>query len=153
PGRVLYMREEALLAQRFDTGAARLTGEPQVLGSVAQDASSYAGSLPASVSANGVLVQRRRLAQASQLVWLDRDGRRIASVPSAPAHDVEVVLSPGDDRVATVRTSSSGQDIWVIELATGIATRLTSEARYPESPTWSPDGRWIDFGCIGDRGR
>jgi eukaryotic-like serine/threonine-protein kinase len=153
PGCVLFARNEALLAQRFDAGSGRLTGEPCVLGSVPQDASRYTGNPPASVSANGALVQRRRLPRVTHLAWLDRDGRKVATVPSTAAHDQAIALSPRGDRVATIRSAGSSQDVWVIDLSSGLATRLTSDVNFPESPVWTPDGRWVYFACIGDHGR
>jgi len=151
PGYVIYSRNEALLAQRFDNG--RLTGEPRPLGSDPADASRYNGRPPASVSANGVLVQRRRTSRNSRLAWLDREGRRIAIVPGAPAHYQAFSLSPTNDRAACTRATGTALDVWVVELASGLASRLTSNQKFPESPIWTPDGRWITFACIGEGGR
>ncbi len=50
-------------------------------------------------------------------------------------------LSPDGSRLAY---SHSG-DIWVADLATGSATRLTAHPGYDTSPIWSPDGSKIAF--------
>lgn len=36
-------------------------------------------------------------------------------------------------------------DIWVVELARGIMSRLTFDSRNDTYPIWSPDGKWIMF--------
>jgi Tol biopolymer transport system component len=151
PGYVIYSRNEALLAQRFANGC--VTGEPRAMGSDPTDASRYNGRPPASVSTNGVLVQRRRTPRNSRLAWLDREGRRVAIVPGAPAHYQGFALSPSDDRAACIRATGTTQDVWVVELTDGLASRLTSDRKFPESPIWTPDGRWITFASSGEGGR
>jgi len=153
PGYLLYSRNEALLAQRFDDRRGRLIGEPRALGADPSDASRYTGRPPASVSANGTLIQRRRTPRDARLVWFDREGRRIATVPGSPAHYLAFSLSPEDDRFSCIRATGSSQDVWVVELSSGLASRLTSDQKFSESPVWTPDGRWIYFSALDDRGR
>jgi TolB protein len=63
-----------------------------------------------------------------------------SSTPWAPA------WSPDGKSIAVSMQGS----IWKIDLATSLATELTSNARYHSSPTWSPDGRWIVFTAEND---
>jgi predicted Ser/Thr protein kinase len=77
PGWLLYLREGALFAQRFDEKAARLAGEPFLLA----DDVSFAPNIGLgafSVSETGVLAYRSSTSP-SRVAWLDRDGRRSAS--------------------------------------------------------------------------
>ncbi len=143
PGYLIFPRDETLLAQRFDERRGVVMGEPRVIGTAPADGSRYNGDPVVSVSANGVMIQRRRAQLVSRLAWLDREGRTIARVPTAAAPYKNVSISPGNDRVACIRSSGSTQDAWTIELSTGLATRLTSDVDFPENPIWSPDGRWI----------
>jgi Tol biopolymer transport system component len=55
--------------------------------------------------------------------------------------------SPVDPaRVAYVTDSAEGQDLWVVDLASGERERLTSgELERLESPRWSPDGKRLAF--------
>lgn len=50
-------------------------------------------------------------------------------------------LSPDGSRVAY----SHGGDIWVAEVESGAATRLTSHPGYDTNPVWSPDGSRLAF--------
>jgi Tol biopolymer transport system component len=56
-----------------------------------------------------------------------------------------VDLSIDETRVVTQKPESGNMDLWMIEVARGIATRLTSDASDDEWPTWSPDGTRIAF--------
>ncbi len=80
----------------------------------------------------------------------------LATSTSTPLYTLEVpvtqaiikhpALSPDDGRVAFVRAQVTGIDeIWVLELTTGVATRLTTGVS-DWHPAWSGDGMQILFG-------
>jgi Tol biopolymer transport system component len=54
------------------------------------------------------------------------------------------VISPQGDRVA-LQIDTGVNDIWVLDLARGIRTRLTFGPVSDTFPVWSPDGKWIAF--------
>jgi Tol biopolymer transport system component len=143
PDRVLYPRRGVLLAQRFDAARGRLTGEPHTIGP-SPGVTQYAGSPPASVSRTGMLAQRNRSLRPLGLAWLGRDGRWAGEVAIAPDLFSDLRLSGDDTRAALIHTSPDGDtDLWSVDLARGLATRLTSDLVACERPLWSPDGRWI----------
>jgi Tol biopolymer transport system component len=59
-----------------------------------------------------------------------------------PAPYRSIVLSPDDKRLAVDRAN---EDVWLLELASGIATRLTFTGGRAGDPVWSPDGRQVVF--------
>ena len=142
---LVFPREGALMVQRFDPASGSVRGEARVLGS-APAASTYGGAPAASVSANGVLSQRRRSRGTADLVWLDRSGRPIGQVPTAAGTFYDLALSPDGRRAAVGRQGVGDQaDIWTIQLESGLATRLSVDLAYCEMPTWSRDGQWIAY--------
>jgi Tol biopolymer transport system component len=147
PGHVLFARNGTLMVQAFRGD--RVIGQPHVLGH-GPNLSTYAGSPPASTSANGVVVQRHRSRPSIALAWLNRDGRRIGAVPTAAGPYTDMALSPDDDHAAVaVAEPQGGGDIWTIELARGLSSRLSFDLPYAEKPLWSPDGKWVLFSSLG----
>jgi eukaryotic-like serine/threonine-protein kinase len=145
---LLYPREGALMAQQLDAASGRMRGEAHVLGA-APISSRYAGAPAASVSANGVLMQRHRLPKTADLAWFDRSGRPAGRVPAAPGPFFDLALSPDGRHAALARAGLGNQtDIWSIQLETGLAARVSVDQVDCEKPVWSPDGRWIAYSAL-----
>lgn len=140
-GRLLFLRGTTLMAQSFDAGRRVLTGEPEPVGEQVQTDPSWRGAFAASDTG---LVVYQAGATPSRLLWYDRRGRQTA-VLGNPAHYDDVFLSP-DGRHASVSVSESGSPnraIWTLDVASGIATRMTFEAGEQFDAPWSDDGRLI----------
>jgi Tol biopolymer transport system component len=102
-----------------------------------------------SVSANGRLVFLPPPRTEPELTWLDRRGRPVGIVGD-PGVFPNLDLSPDGRQVAVAKLSprpvvTTQTDIWLIDLATGKATRLTDDSAANFDPTWSPDGKHIVF--------
>ncbi len=148
-GHLLFVREDTLMAQRFDPGRGKLAGEPfpvaEKVGLLTLDLHGF------TVSGSGALaVLTGQNVGLSQLVWLDRGGKQVAE--AAPrAEYVRPALSPDGKRIAFER----GGDIWVLEWERGIASRFTFDPAPEIAPHWSSDGSRIVFssgrgGVVGD---
>jgi len=83
---------------------------------------------------------------ARQLTWFDRSGHVLGTL-GAPAPYAGLALSPDERRVAvTLETGSpKNVDIWLIDIARNIRSRLTVDPGQDVSPVWSPDGTRIAF--------
>jgi len=141
-GFLLFARDRALLAQRFDAGSLKLKGEPFP---IAEDLP-VAGNAQAnfSVSNTGVLVYRATGLILNRLVWVDRSGREISEVAAAADYR-SPALSPDGRRIAIRRRDGEGGnlDIWMIEPARGTTTRFTFDPGGDSNPIWSPDGSQV----------
>ena len=105
------------------------------------------GSAGFSVSANGrLLAHVRGTAWLTQLAWFDRAGKRIEEV-GEPARQIGPRLSHRGEQVALVQLdpSTGHSDIWLMNLARGIRSRLTLEDSQEFSATWSPDDKSVVF--------
>ena len=144
-GMVFYGKANAVMAQAIDkttflpSGAAVRVAEP-----LSADAGSNFGSL--SAAADGTLLYTKGSARPFVLTWFDRAGRVLGRV-GEPGLYTNVALSPDDKRIAVSLTTGAppNRDVYVLDAATGAATRLTTHPAVDASPVWSPDGSRIAF--------
>jgi eukaryotic-like serine/threonine-protein kinase len=139
PGYLLFSRQRSLMAQPFDARKLEVTGSPVA---IADPVSGGAFS----ASNDGTLVFRPGGGSQNDLVWIGRNGSRLGTI-GAPAHTQQVVLSPSGRRAALQRmdTDTGNADLWVIDLDTAIASRLTLDPAIDGDPAWSPDERSLAF--------
>ena len=143
-GYLIFPRENTLLAQRFDAGRRRTTGDPVPIGeNVALG--NAAGDF--SVSANGVLAYRSQTGGAdARLLLVDRKGATIAE-PAPPGRYSEVGLSPDGKRlvIGVMDPQKTQLDLWIRDLGRGVTSRLTFESGDELNAVWSPDGQRLVF--------
>jgi eukaryotic-like serine/threonine-protein kinase len=144
-GNVFFMREGTLMVQPFDAGKLQLRGEPVP---VAEHVATTGLIGIFSVSPTGVLAYRAGANTAGgslQPTWFDRQGKATGTFGQA-GPNVGLVLSPDATRAAG---RDAGQrmpgDIWLLDFARGVRTRLTFRQSLGSFPVWSPDGSRIIF--------
>jgi Tol biopolymer transport system component len=81
-----------------------------------------------------------------RLFWVDRTGASLG----VAVEDIEVggagQISPDGKRLAV--SGERSMDMNIIDLDTGVATRLTFDGKRTNNPVWSPDGRTLAFSRI-----
>jgi Tol biopolymer transport system component len=146
-GHLLFEREGNLMAQPFDARRLRINGGAVPIAEhVAYDA--LGPTAVFSSSQNGVLVFAANAGEPlSQLVWLDRAGKRVGTVGTTAAFFGAPRLSPDGRRAAITvfDPQTSTRDIWIQEVAQDVTTRLTFAPGGSNLPIWSPDGSRIAF--------
>jgi Tol biopolymer transport system component len=131
------------MAQAFDPDAGTLSGEAQTVASgVVNDSSTW--HMDASASDNGLLILGSGGTADWQLVWMDRNGKQIGTLADKLTNLQTARLSPKGDRIA-LQIDTGMNDIWVLDLARGVQTRLTFGPVSNSFPVWSPDGKWIAY--------
>jgi Tol biopolymer transport system component len=141
PGYLLFIREGTLFAQRMAAKTFHLEGEPRA---VARDVAfnQRNGRNAFAVSQNGVLAYRSAASRIRQLIWYDREGRPLGSV-GKPGEFMDPSLSPDEKSVAMSVGTPGKLDTWVMDLTSGVMTRMThdSQESLHSTPAWSPDSQ------------
>jgi len=145
-GHLLYVRDNVLVAQRFDVKKLELDGDPfPVVAGVSYAPDFFRGLF--TVAENGtVLYYPGTVASPLQLVWLDRTGREIGPI-GEPAFFSSVQPSPDGRKIALEITdpNTGSADIWIEDVERNVRSRFTFGELDESAPVWSPDGNTIYF--------
>jgi dipeptidyl aminopeptidase/acylaminoacyl peptidase len=99
-----------------------------------------------SVSDNGTIVYRPNGVSVSRLTWFDRSGLRTGTLGELGPYD-QMVLPPRGRHATVVRGDAQGNawDLWDVDIANEIFSRLTTDPTDDADPSWSPDERTLAF--------
>jgi Tol biopolymer transport system component len=150
PNRLLYVRGASVVAQTFDPARLALDGEPEVVANgVGPGALVTTPESTIAASPTGVLAFiTERAGRAGQLTWFDRAGRSERSMrPSGEGEYLNPSISPNGDRVAVnlMDPHTGNWDVWMVNAASGLGAKLTSDDAIDADAIWSPDGRDVVF--------
>jgi Tol biopolymer transport system component/tRNA A-37 threonylcarbamoyl transferase component Bud32 len=148
PGYLLFGRDDAVSAWRFDPGTLRLAGDPiPAFGQVHWlSADDFLG-----LSAAGSRVAYLSWSLRRRLVWVDRGGRELGTLGQVGGY-TDVRISPDGRQVAVARRDPSrgrNLDIWVVDATRGTETRITADRNDEFNPAWFPDGERLVY--VSDR--
>jgi Tol biopolymer transport system component/DNA-binding winged helix-turn-helix (wHTH) protein len=144
-GYLIYLRAGSLLAQPFDLAGRRVTSDPKAIASNVTSFG-YSGAADFSVSGRGVLAYQT-FASRSQLIWVDRTGKRLSAASPAGISACYQRLSPdGRSLAAAVFDIERGvTDIWLYDTRTGAGRKAVSGPGISHIPVWSPDSRRLVY--------
>jgi Tol biopolymer transport system component len=143
-GYLLYQKDNSLVAQAFDPGAGKLTGDPQTLGEGVQyDAGLWRMNLSAS-NVGTLLYASGTPGGTEAISWLDRSGKRL-SMAGEQGDFFDLDLSPDEKKMAVAELNTSAATIWVYDLASKVKSRITFTGGSHQTPTFSPDGKQVAF--------
>ncbi len=144
PGSLLFAREGTLFAQKLDARRLVAIGDPVA---IAANVRFLTDNSLVQATAGGDRLAYGLWRHDRRLVWVDRKGQELGTVGQTVDYE-DIRISPTGDRVAAaIRDPAAGwsNDIWVLDVARGIATRLSSERSDDFSPVWSADGQRIFY--------
>jgi len=145
-GHLLYAQSGTLMAAPFDLKKLKV-GKPRciVIENINQQISN--GYAPFCFSKDGLLYYIRGgdwLAR-QQLVWFNRRGEEVESLPLPPGAYKHPRLSPDGLRLAYTEFRESTENVWVYDLPSGPATQRTFETSNFLALWTLPDGERLAF--------
>jgi serine/threonine protein kinase/Tol biopolymer transport system component len=153
PGHLIYVNKATMFAVPFDLDKLETRGTPvPVLDDVAYHEATGTGQFDFSrgPDGHGVLIYRRAgpgAAAMFTLQWVDAAGKK-ERLPLKPGAYGLAMVSPDGKRIA-LDVQEARADIWVYEPQRDATARLTFGDGFYDSPTWTPDGRYVVFGSVG----
>jgi Tol biopolymer transport system component len=151
-GYLLYLRENTLMAAKFDPQTGEFRGNPgAMVDKVQYDPTTWRAAF--SASQNGLLAYHGggRDETAPRIVIIDEDNVETSVVDQSEAR-YHLAISPDGKRVAysSVHSASGTNNlsIWIHELDSGLRNRLTFNDGADVSPVWSPDGARVAYATI-----
>jgi eukaryotic-like serine/threonine-protein kinase len=146
-GHLLFVHDGVLFAQAFDDRTLQTAGEPiRLADAVGYWATAFAYAA-VTASSSGVLAHGPSVVFTTTLRWHDRTGTTIGA-PIAPRAFSSPRLSPDQTSVmvAVTNATTAQPDLWLVALARGTVSRVTSDPSSDWFPVWSPDGERVFFG-------
>ena len=155
PGWLLYGRQGLLTAQRFDASTLKTIGDPVSLvdepTSILDPATSFTAGHSVSVTAAGTLAYFSAPSTNTAASWYDTAGTLLGELALPPGHYETATISPDGTQAAFVRsTSPSESALWVVDLARGNTSPISSGPGRNDTPVWSPDSKRVVFAADRD---
>jgi Tol biopolymer transport system component/predicted Ser/Thr protein kinase len=151
-GYAFFVQDSTLLAQIFDSEQAVFTGMPVAIATGVGEWAAVPGFGWFGVSPQGTLayLTDRKTSGEVQLTWLDHQGKTLGTMGD-PGNYGQIMLSPDERNLAVeIRSDETGYDLWVMDVARGVASRVTTGAGDERNPVWVPDGRSLVYSVLED---
>ncbi len=150
-GHLLYMRKQVLMAQPFDTGSLKFTGDPVTVASdILVVGGAAKGVFSSSASGSLVYLRGQDITLSASLAWVDRKGTVFEDIQDHDPFNTAVLSPDGDFIALTVfEATRTNRDIWIYEVERKFKSRFTNETTDELYPLWSKDGRYLYF--VSDR--
>ncbi len=139
-GWLLFLRDNNLVAQRFDPDRLELSGEPSA---VVEGVGSVYESGYFSPSPSALIYRASNSIRDYQLTWFDRQGKPVGTV-GEPGPVSAPWVSP-DGKLAAYSKASATAEVWIVDLKSGTQTRFTFGPQPATYPVFSPDGKEVVF--------
>ncbi len=89
--------------------------------------------------------------ELQQLTIFDQGGKLVKKVGKPSLYSIGAFSPEGKRLLVMKKDIDTGQeDLWVLDVGTLKATRITDDTRFKTTPLWSPDGKYIYYSALLD---
>ncbi len=143
-GHIVAVRGQNVVTRPFDPKRGVLGAELASIAGPVEAATP--GGAAFSVSQTGVLVFQPSAKRGSRLVLVDRSGKEVSPLGEEAEYS-NVELSPDGSQLLTSVPDPAGRmrDIWVVDIARGVRTRVTFDPSEERSAVWTADGKSVVY--------
>jgi len=142
-GHLLFVRDNALFAIRFDPKTLRTEGAAvPVLEDVASKPSDGVSGFAISENGTLVVVRQSEWATTSRLTWVDRQGVEQPAGTSVGDYS-DPRISPDRNTVVLTVTEHGHRNLWLYDVRRALLTQLTRSTLSSFNGIWTPDGREV----------
>jgi hypothetical protein len=146
PGLLLFARQRTLMAQPFDLHKLQVIGAPSLVADSIRRGSTLFPSAAYFAVSDRALAYRPDDLWNLQLAWYSRDGSRVG--PAGPRGGFrQISLAPDEKHLAVERIDPgrATTDFWLLELSSGILSRMTFDPGNEMDAVWSQDSGELVF--------
>jgi Tol biopolymer transport system component len=146
-GHLAFGQGDRLMAARFDLAGRRIIGAPvAVQESAFTNIADGVSNLATAADGTAVYVTGHNAGAFRRLVWVDRQGARVAAVAEQPQDGLRNPrLSPDERRVAVTIGGNGNGNIWIYDLSGAARSVKLTFQGHNTFPIWSTDGKRIAF--------
>ncbi len=141
---VLVVRDRSIVARAFDPRRFVLGAQSTRIAGPVE--ATTPGAAAFSVSQTGVLVYQPSSRRGSRIVWFNRAGKEISALGEEADYS-NLALSPDGSQllVSVPDPATRTRDIWVVDIARGVRTRVTFDPSDERSAVWTADGKGVVY--------
>ena len=156
-GNLIFVRDDALVAQSFDVNSLKLAGEPYTISEKVTINTLAIGFFSVATNGTVVLDPIGSRFDSQLLEWFDRSGKPLGTMGDSGSYMMSISnqkLSRDGKRIAVAKVDpqTKTRDIYVIDIARNTSSRLTSNPGEDRYPIWSPDDSRIAWNSDRDGG-
>lgn len=93
----------------------------------------------------GSLLLSLNLAGYQQLAWYQPAAAQFSGFSAGDWDDAQPAASPSGEQLVFSSNRSGNWDLYVMELSSGVTSRLSDDPAYDGNPSWSPAGDWLAY--------
>ncbi len=148
-GHLVYLHQSTLFAVPFHPGSLAVAGTPTPILEDVGSSVSAGGDFAFAPNGTFVYLAGKASKREGLISWVDGAGKMAQPLHAPAGEYLALSLSPDGKRLAFVKRTAKGGEIWVKDLDRDTPSQLSFLPGMNSHPVWTPDGKIIVFRALG----